>query len=808
MARPRRLTVYLLGLVIGFYGGLASGQDMAQVKSSISAAAALAGNDTSNALNPSSAFDVAQAAGVPAVKVAGPPVVNFVVVSGGKPLQGLKITDVRFAIAKLVQGENGEPDQWVNYVSNTVPSCATRSKPSCPPGVVPVLDSAEQASTDVGGSLSYNPSGFYTYTFKTDITKVPGIAFEPGRTHRVGIQLSYKNADGELVRVNPYFDFVLVNGQSVPVIDANKTRKMADVSSCNSCHDRLALHGGGRVDTQYCVMCHNPGTVDPESGHNLNMATMVHTIHAGKKLKRETGRDYTIWGYKDAKHDFSEVGFPQDLRNCTKCHDGSNPKTPQGDNWKTVVSKEACLTCHVSTEGSSWQKSHQQAATKLRGAGAKPLDLTNQQCYQCHAATDTAGKPNPMSSERVHWNQNEENAAKYKFNIDGVKVLQVPSQSLEGKVQVQYSLTDPTSNNLPYKLEGDPRFKGLRLYVGYQNLLGQPAGVTEFTSYNNGGNNARVDASTGANDGKNRYTAVVTLPANSNIAVAKGTARVITHGAVSEERLDVKSGEPRKPVPGAARVNVLVQNAWLDFALTGELTPRRAVVSNDKCNACHGALGATSGSNLLANAFHGGARTIVQACVVCHDANRSSATKMTNGRDWQESYQFKRMIHGIHGNAKRLYPFTHGNKVVGAFCNDKNPASKPPLCDPQLKLADTDLENYAAEVTWPGVGIDCNACHIDNSHMKDLGTLGSVVSARESGADPLSYLVISPKAATCSACHDSAEAMEHMVGAGDPGDAIFASKTQKQYLDGPKETCEDCHGPGKRKAVDRVHRPK
>ena len=41
-----------------------------------------------------------------------------------------------------------------------------------------------------------------------------------------------------------------------------------------------------------------------------------------------------------------------------------------------------------------------------------------------------------------------------------------------------------------------------------------------------------------------------------------------------------------------------------------------------------------------------------------------SSTVMTNGLALNESYQFKRMIHGIHGNSKRTYPFTHGNPVV------------------------------------------------------------------------------------------------------------------------------------------------
>ena len=46
---------------------------------------------------------------------------------------------------------------------------------------------------------------------------------------------------------------------------------------------------------------------------------------------------------------YNEVAFPQDLRNCTKCHDGSatsTAKTAQGDNWKNVPNRLACGGCH------------------------------------------------------------------------------------------------------------------------------------------------------------------------------------------------------------------------------------------------------------------------------------------------------------------------------------------------------------------------------------------------------------------------------------------------------------------------------
>ena len=41
--------------------------------------------------------------------------------------------------------------------------------------------------------------------------------------------------------------------------------------------------------------------------------------------------------------------FPQDVRNCTRCHDGTAGSpiyTPQGDNWKIQPSMQACGACH------------------------------------------------------------------------------------------------------------------------------------------------------------------------------------------------------------------------------------------------------------------------------------------------------------------------------------------------------------------------------------------------------------------------------------------------------------------------------
>ena len=336
-------------------------------------------------------------------------------------------------------------------------------------------------------------------------------------------------------------------------------------------------------------------------------------------------------------------------------------------------------------------------------------------------------------------------------------------------------------------------------------MVGQYAAVTEYSAYNNGGSTANAYAYKGSNDGKNHYTLSIPLPDDSATAVATGTARVVSIGQVKEAKLAATSGvSPRPEVSPSVQVNTLVQHTSSELALSGALQPRRTIVANEKCNACHSALGAASGSNTLANAFHSGARNNVDACVLCHDANRVSSTVMTNGMALNESYQFKRLIHGVHGNSKRTYPFTNGNTVVGAFNMDGTSATGGDSLSQQKDSTGKAITvaNFAAEVAWPGVGINCNACHVNNSYKIDQSPLCAVVKKDTGVTDPNLWKVISPKAASCTACHDSAKAVDHVSSF---GGAYFGSQTQAQIAGSPRETCNDCHASGGAKSVDLVH---
>ena len=65
--------------------------------------------------------------------------------------------------------------------------------------------------------------------------------------------------------------------------------------------------------------------------------------------------------------------------------------------------------------------------------------------------------------------------------------------------------------------------------------------------------------------------------------------------------------------------------------------------------------------------------------------------------------------------------------------------------------------------------------------------------------DPMDWLVISPQAASCTACHDSPQALGHVTAF---GNATFGNLTQRTW---PQETCADCHAGGLFMGVDRVH---
>jgi hypothetical protein len=182
-------------------------------------------------------------------------------------------------------------------------------------------------------NLVNNGGGSYTFT---DLEMNTLFAdFDNTLTHRVGIEIY--NLPSGLLSVNPTFDVVPVGGLT--------PHEIVTTDACNECHNTLGytprFHGSRRVEIKHCQLCHNPNNdLAPQSADPgapsvpIPFVKVVHGIH--------DGQDLLIFEDGENHGDFTEVTYPQDIRNCTKCHKGG----ADSDNWKNNPYMEACGTCH------------------------------------------------------------------------------------------------------------------------------------------------------------------------------------------------------------------------------------------------------------------------------------------------------------------------------------------------------------------------------------------------------------------------------------------------------------------------------
>jgi len=256
-------------------------------------------------------------------------------------------------IAKLLPaGTTQGSNRWVPYIYRQQTVTGTGSWPA------PAGTSAWQGNREGNGTLTNNRDGTYRYVFATNLaTATMGttpITYERNRTHRVVIMMG--GASGPTA--DAFFDFV-PDGSPV-----TERRDIIATGACHQCHGetQFQAHGGDRLSVETCASCHVPGTVDPHGGESLDLAVMVHRIHAGRELPNIPGPDgvvfdnpattqneaadngrYAIWGFNNTMHSYDRGEFPATLSNCTKCHTGT---TPQVDNWMNRPTSAACGSCH------------------------------------------------------------------------------------------------------------------------------------------------------------------------------------------------------------------------------------------------------------------------------------------------------------------------------------------------------------------------------------------------------------------------------------------------------------------------------
>ena len=504
-------------------------------------------------------------------------------------------TIARLSVESRVDGDVVLP--FANYITRTVMS-ADGSR------------SAVQPAADSDGTWSAVDAadGRYRYTFGAVLPE----DYPASATHRIGIYATRTVSGVRFVaNATPTFR---PDGAAVTV-----TRDIVTNEACNTCHSPISAHGGAREDVALCVTCHASGYEDPDTGNSLDFRTMVHRIHRGADLPSvRAGVPYQIIGFRGAVHDYSDVHFPQDIRNCQTCHAG-----PDGDRWQTTLSRAACGSCHNDTwfeeapPPESWMHMH--------SGGERPDDT---RCTVCH--TPTGGLAPLVDSHFTKFQQpfapdlavaihgatlTSTRNIRVDFTVTvngtGRNLLTSPLTGLSAIVagpttdylfNASFNMTAATAGTLPAASGGTPgRFVWTSLRTVDEIAATAAADALRTApGIDASGTWAVGIQATLRVDGRATSTACAGSTATCTAAAPMGGSWGCVAGVCTEQFL------------------YAAQNPVAYFAITGAVArPRREVVAIARCNECHEQL-----------ALHGGGRNNPELCVMCHNSTFDTVQRM------------------------------------------------------------------------------------------------------------------------------------------------------------------------------------
>lgn len=672
-------------------------------------------------------------------------------------------------------------------------------------------------STAGQGTLVDDAPGSYTYTFPAASTDlVQAATLDPTKlssTHTIWIQAARQTDPDDrrtIAPVNYEYNFI-PSGSGTP-----ERREIASTAGCNKCHDGFraytvegGFHGGGRVNAAYCGICHNsarPSGLDASGVPAAEAGRFVHRVHYGEHLALASS----------VFHGIDEVTYPQDIRNCKMCHEGA----AQGDQWYTRPNRAACGSCHdyvsfVEAAGTKCNDATDKSAGCRHSGGPQSTDAA---CTTCHDGAAVQEYHVPVVAKDP--NNSLDGGSNVRTNAAAIAAADaLPAGASRLTAEVASVTVDPDGAgtlhpSIKFRIlrDGAPvvfnayaagtepitDFVGtIGLYFAWaepQDGVDAPADFNKTAS-----SNLRALWKSGAlvDDGDGYYSATLTnVVAASAVMVTGGIGYQYDLPNATEVAADNLKNMPltQTNVPGfpfdatkkSGGLIVPIPNVWK--TATG-YTARRAIVSADKCNACHAPLG-------TAPTFHVGQRNDGPTCSFCHNPNKAGSNSgwAANAKDF---------VHALHGAGKRTVPFAwHAVSATEGFW----------------------------DVTYPGYLADCQQCHLPGTYdfsasqytandgalvdslLFSVAASGTVVDnfAKSPYAPAGSYsgdavLVTSPITAACIACHDSDAARYHMLG---NGGTFYAPRSSVKDGAGNvinTEQCLVCHAKGKIAPIGEVH---
>jgi OmcA/MtrC family decaheme c-type cytochrome len=553
---------------------------------------------------------------------------------------------------------------------------------------------AIQASADSGGTTTAvgESTGVYKYVFGTKLPE----GYNSNLTHAIGIYATRNLTEFGLARdvVNEVIKFT-PSGAPVP-----KIRDVVTTETCNKCHDPLEAHGGSRREVELCILCHTPQTIDPDTGHTQDMPVLIHKIHRGHNLPSvQAGTPYIIIGNQQSVHDYSHVAYPQDIRNCESCHD-PEAGAVQHEAFLLRPSRDACGACHDDVNFASGE-----------GHANGLPQISDRFCANCHYP---------------------EGEMEFDSSIKGAHTIPFQSTQLPGinlelvditatgpgeNPVVKYRITNHAGNAiLPTEL-GSLTLLVAGPTADYKTLIREPAAADSVAS-----GDAFIYTFKSPIPASATGTFLLAAEANRNVVLNPGTTKQLTQRETAV-------------------------NPMKYFGVTDAVpVPRRQVVSDEKCDACHGDL-----------TFHGFNRRDPEYCVSCHFPAAQDTAQRPPEALPSRSIDMKFMIHRIHMG----HDLTRDYTLYGF-------GRQPHTYN---------------EIAYPADRANCEKCHLADTYNVPSPGVEATVDVREF------YSPISPNSAACLGCHDSLDAAAHTY----LNTAPFG------------ESCGACHGPNAHFSVAKVH---
>jgi OmcA/MtrC family decaheme c-type cytochrome len=625
----------------------------------------------------------------------------------------------------------------------------------------PVRNSSNQPTADSGGVFA-GSGGTYTYTFGKNITTLPG--YDATKTYTVAAYIgrTTTNAVGSPFRqiANPRFDF-RPDGSII-----TDRREIVTIDACNECHGKLTAHEGNRMDIPLCILCHNPGEIDTNTGNTIDFKGMVHKIHMGAKLpSNRLGGAYGIIGFQSAQVNFSTIVYPQMSADsqtsnapvsCVKCHrlgtdTNGNVYGRDADNWKLNPTIEKCTTCHdnVVFDGVTSLVSvttYTAFATTVTASQHTGGAQDNTQCAVCHDGTANNAYTS-ISVPAVH-------TIPFLSGLNPGFAVTITSVTNVGSgltPTITFTMKDRNNNDVDLST-ATTNTNFIDIVMGYMtgpDYDNSTAAWVTGQSYVQG-RRVRVNDNAARAPIKNAdgsYTVSFGAPWSSPTLTLPQSG-VVTFSAYGGMKIAIST--THRIAAGTTLVTLpspSVGFASYDIATGLTATAgqqRRRVVASENCNKCH-----------LQIAFHG-RRSDVQICVICHGPNLYSITAPGFSGD------LKDFLHGIHGTTPAISTSALTTVFVGT-----------------------------EKAEFPNDPRRCSICHVNNSQLLPLaaGVRGSLNSGSTNTA--LDGARVLPTKAACLACHD---------------DPVVATHADSKVVSG-FETCASCHGTNLLIGVDAVHLP-